>query len=45
MRGRQRVAAQQAQQGDSGSAFSKYISILTIGAHIDFVSAMKLTMF
>lgn len=45
MRGRQRVAAQQAQQGGSGSAFSKYISILTIGAHIDFVSATKLTMF
>ncbi len=45
MRGRQRVAAQQAHQGDSGSAFSKYISILTIGAHIDFLCAMKLTMF
>lgn len=45
MRGRQRVAAQHAQQGDGGSAFGKYISILTIGAHVDFVSAMKLTMF
>lgn len=45
MRGRQRVAAQQAQQGGSGSAFSKYISILTIGAHIDFDCATKLTMF
>ena len=45
MRGRQRVAAQQAQQGGSGSAFSKYISILTIGAHIDFLCAVQLTMF
>ena len=45
MRGRQRVAAQQAQKGDGGSAFSKYISVLTIGAHIDFESATKLTMF
>ena len=45
MRGRQRVAAQHARQGDSGSAFSKYISILTIGAHVDFASALKLTMF
>ena len=45
MRGRQRVAAQHAQQGDSGSAFSKYISILTIGAHVDFASALNLTMF
>ena len=45
MRGRQRVAAQQQSHGDSGSAFSKYISILTIGAHIDFLCAMKLTMF
>ena len=45
MRGRQRIAAQQASQGGNGSAFSKYISILTIGAHIDFLCAMKLTMF
>lgn len=45
MRGRQRIAAQQAREGNSGSAFSKYISILTIGAHIDFLCAMKLTMF
>lgn len=45
MRGRQRVAAQQAQQGGSGSAFSKYISILTIGAHLDFLCAVQLTMF
>lgn len=45
MRGRQRVAAQQAQQGNNDSAFGKYISILTIGAHIDFISANKLTMF
>ena len=44
-RGRQRVAAEQDAQGGSGSAFSKYISILTIGAHIDFLCAMKLTMF
>lgn len=45
MRGRQRVAAQQAQQGGNDSAFGKYISILTIGAHLDFIAAMKLTMF
>lgn len=45
MRGRQRVAAQQAQQGGNDSAFGKYISILTIGAHIDFAVATKLTMF
>ena len=45
MRGRQRVAAQQAQAGQNDSAFGKYISILTIGAHVDFISATKLTMF
>ena len=45
MRGRQRVAAQQTQQGNNDSAFGKYISILTIGAHVDFASANKLTMF
>lgn len=45
MRGRQRVAAQQAQNGANDSAFGKYISILTIGAQIDFDAAKKLTMF
>lgn len=45
MRGRQRVAAQQAQEGGNGSAFGKYISILAIGAHINFSDTMKLTMF
>ncbi len=45
MRGRARVAAQQAQGGTNDSAFGKYISILTIGAHLEFSSALKLTMF
>ncbi len=43
-RGRQRVAAQKS-EATNGSAFGKYISILTIGAQIDFDCAKKLTMF
>lgn len=45
MRGRARVAAQNGQTGGHDSALGKYISILTIGAHIDFTSATKLTMY
>lgn len=42
MRGRQRVAAQQG-SGTQGSVFGRYISILTIGAHVDIIHLMKLT--
>ena len=47
MRGRQRIAAQQyGKEGSGGSAFSKYISILTIGTNtIDILCAKQLTMF
>ena len=44
MRGRQRVAAQKAQEGGD-SVFTRYLSILTIGLHIELQSIMELTIF
>lgn len=43
-RGRE-IVAKQRQQGENGSALGKYISILTIGAHIDFPTSLNLTMY
>ena len=43
MRGRQRVAAQKG--NSTGSAFSRYLSILSIALHIPITELQKLTMF
>ncbi len=44
MRGRQRVAAQKAQE-NGDSIFSRYLSILTIGLHIKIQDMLDLTIF
>ena len=44
MRGRQRVAAQRAQEGGD-SVFTRYLSILTIGLHIRLQDMLDLTVF
>ena len=44
MRGRQRVAAQKAQEGGD-SVFTRYLSILTIGLHIRLQDMLNLTIF
>ena len=44
MRGRQRVAAQKAQEGGD-SVFTRYLSILTVGLHIRLQDMLDLTIF
>ena len=45
MRARERVAAQKAQSGETGSLLSNYVSVLTVGLHYPLDKVLSLTLY